>query len=262
MSLRSIAKTSALSLCHQFSPLRRLAVKYCTEYLQIPNLLTGTPSHILREVLLLPPGETAAQLNQDIFALVVNRFRPGYFLEIGANDGRTLSNTLYLESEFGWRGGLIEANPRYEDALRRRRASVLIKGIGDEERTARFVDAGLYGGLAGRMDTSHEKHTQTAECIEVQLTTLKKALVELNVPKRIDFLSIDVEGTECSIVKQLVQSGHRVRSGCVEVNARQSDRDEIKRLLAAHGYQVVWDGQTCQDLFFVSSEAISESFVV
>jgi len=36
---------------------------------------------------------------------------PGIFVEIGANNGLTGSNTLLLERCFGWTGLLIEANP-------------------------------------------------------------------------------------------------------------------------------------------------------
>jgi len=252
MSFQSVVKTSALSLINQSSPLRRAALRYCIDYLQLPHLFVVTPSQALRAMLMLPPGESSSQLNQDIFALLVNRFRPGYFLEIGANDGTTLSNTLYLEAEFGWRGGLIEANPRYEAALKRRSADVLMKGIGSEERAAQFVDAGLYGGLATQIDAVHENITRSAPRIDIQLTTLTKALAELNAPGVIDFLSVDVEGAELPIIRQLVESEYRARCGCIEVNLRSKDRSEIKRLLAAHNYRVVWEGQTCQDLFFVA----------
>ncbi len=255
MSLQTVAKKSALSLISMSPSLRRVALRYCVDYLQLPHLLTATPSHAVRAILMLPPGESSSQLNQDIFALLFNRFRPGYFLEIGANDGTTLSNTLYLETEFGWRGGLIEANPRYEAALKKRRADVLMKGIGGEEVAAQFVDAGLYGGLASQIDATHEKHTQGAPRIDIQLTTLTKALTELSAPKVIDFLSVDVEGAERSIILQLVESEYRVRCGCIEVNSREKDRSEVKRVLTAHNYRVVWEGQTYQDLFFVDASA-------
>ena len=251
MSLRTIARTSALFLIHQIHPLRRAALRYCIDYLELPQLLTLTPSPAVRAIFMLPPGESSAQLNQDVFALLANRFQPGYFLEVGANDGTTLSNTLYLEREFGWRGGLIEANPRYEAALRKRRATVLMKGIGERRQTAQFVDAGLYGGLASQIDTSHQRYTQSAPRIDVELTTLSEALAELDAPKVIDFLSVDVEGAELSIIQQLVESEYRARCGCIEVNSREHDRNEIKRMLEAHRYRVVWEGQTCQDLFFL-----------
>lgn len=48
----------------------------------------------------------------------------GTFLEAGAYDGEFLSNTLYLEHEFGWRGVLVEANPDFfHQLLLKRRKS-------------------------------------------------------------------------------------------------------------------------------------------
>ena len=38
--------------------------------------------------------------------------RPGVFVEAGANDGYTWSNTYYLERWRGWRGVLVEAIPQ------------------------------------------------------------------------------------------------------------------------------------------------------
>ena len=35
----------------------------------------------------------------------------GFFIELGANDGISQSNTLYLERRMNWRGILIEPNP-------------------------------------------------------------------------------------------------------------------------------------------------------
>lgn len=35
----------------------------------------------------------------------------GFFIEVGALDGETFSNTLYFEKSLGWKGLLIEPNP-------------------------------------------------------------------------------------------------------------------------------------------------------
>ena len=38
--------------------------------------------------------------------------RNGYFVDVGAYDGVTYSNTCFLERELGWQGVCFEANPR------------------------------------------------------------------------------------------------------------------------------------------------------
>ncbi|RXG53409.1 hypothetical protein Avbf_10361, partial [Armadillidium vulgare] len=50
----------------------------------------------------------------------------GTFIEAGAFDGETFSNTLNLEKEFGWSGLLIEPNPlEYELLARKNRKAYL-----------------------------------------------------------------------------------------------------------------------------------------
>ncbi len=59
-----------------------------------------------------------AQLLQDLWVLYeLKEKRHGYFVEFGACDGISLSNTLLLEKTFGWQGALAEparpGTPRY-----------------------------------------------------------------------------------------------------------------------------------------------------
>jgi hypothetical protein len=50
-----------------------------------------------------------AQLFQDLLVLfLLEEKRDGYFIEFGAMDGVTLSNTFLLESRYGWRGIVAE----------------------------------------------------------------------------------------------------------------------------------------------------------
>ena len=242
----------------KLSFLSKPSVKYCVDHGLLPKVLTNTPSKALRELLFLPPSSQITQLNQDIFALVVNQFKPGYYIEIGANDGFTLSNTLYLEEHFGWSGLLAEANPKYADSLsRRKRAIIINKAIADEAGVAQFTDAGLHGGLTKLLDTLHAHHTDHAPRISVPCITLQQLFDDVSVPAVIDFISIDVEGGEYPIVRQLVQNERRVRCGCIEVNQRKNDINMMKSLLENAGYKIVWEGLTGHDVYFVDPKLCS-----
>lgn len=240
--------------------LRKPSLKYCIDNNLLPSLLTRTPSNVLREILALPISEYHTQLNQDIFALLMNQFRPGFFLEIGANDGFTLSNTVYLEREFGWTGILAEANPKYLTSLSLREKSMIInKAISSQEGRAFFVDAGLYGGLESCLDDSHNRHTEGATRINVECINLHNLFLITSAPLYINFISIDVEGSEASIVEQMISSDRRFRCGCIEFNNRKEDYSIIISMLEKNEYQIMWRDQTMHDIFFADTKTYSIS---
>jgi len=232
--------------------LERPSIDYCVNNGLLPKIITKVPGHILREMLGLPSSEHETQLNQDIFALLMNRFQPGFFLEIGANDGFTFSNTVYLEQEFGWKGILVEANPKYVTSLSKRINSVTVnKAVSAQKGKADFLDAGLYGGLEACLDTLHSRYTEGVNRISVECMSLQEILDMTTAPSLIDFISVDVEGGEVPIVEQMVSVDRRFRCGCYEYNNRQTDYTKMVQLLEDAAYTVFWEGQTAQDLFFV-----------
>lgn len=253
--IRALAKSAVINS----RKLNRPAINYCTHNLLLPSIITETPSWQARELLFLPKGRNYTQSNQDLFALLVNRFASGFFLEIGANDGETYSNTLYLEEHFGWSGLLIEANPVYQTKLGMRRAETAICAITQTEGDFEFVDAGLYGGVRSTLDTKHSEKTVDAKIIKVRGAPLNIVLKERKCPNTIDFVSIDVEGGELPIVRQLCElEGIRVRCGCIEHNGRASDYQQISDVLTRAGYKIVWLSMTGQDLFFMDGTALRD----
>jgi len=191
----------------------------------------------------------------------MNHFKPGYYIEIGANDGFTLSNTLYLEEHFGWSGLLVDANPKYQESLsQRKRATIINKAIGETSCVVQFVDAGLHGGVKKSLDPLHAHHTDQCPVISVPCVTLQQMFNDADVPQVIDFLSIDVEGGEIPIVRQLVQNTRRVRCGCIEANDRKDDIVIIKQLLNHAGYKIMWEDMTGQDVFFADPKICSGGF--
>lgn len=215
--------------------------------------LVNDPDKRLLNLLGLNIDFKTSQINQDIFALLNSRFkRGGYFVEVGANDGYNLSNTLLLEAEFHWNGLLIEANPKYTTSLKTRKASVEISAVSDHMGSVAFKDGGLYGGISEHLDATHEKKLLQAKEIIVQSATLTKIFNTHDVPGVIDFISIDVEGCEVSIVDQMFSADHHYEylCGVIEVNRRQSDMKHITNILKINGYEILPVSQTKHDIFF------------
>ena len=232
--------------------LKKLSILYVTKNNLLPSIVTKLSSHEIRMQLFLPKSEYITQINQDIFALLYNNFKSGYFIEIGANNGFDLSNTVYLEKFFSWDGLLIEANPIYEESLKKRNAKAVISAIVDDEGFFEFRDAGLYGGIEKTLDDSNSHRTVDCKTIEVYGQKLEDILRKNEAPKIIDFVSLDVEGGELPILKQICElKDYRFKSGCIEHNFRSNDYKEMLQLLTSSGYKIVWEGQTMHDLFFV-----------
>ncbi len=63
-----------------------------------------------------------SQIFQDLFVLfMTNEKREGYFVEFGATNGVTLSNSYLLEKSFGWKGILAEPARCWHTELRAQR---------------------------------------------------------------------------------------------------------------------------------------------
>lgn len=222
----------------------------------IPNLLTSCNSRDLREIFMLPESDHYTQLNQDFFALMINGFKKElFFIEIGANDGFNLSNTYYLENHFKWKGILVEPNPRYNESLKKRKSKHINTAISDEIGEIKFVDGGLYGGGLNNLDTAHKKKLEKSQVITVPTNTLL-SLFDENTPRRIDYISIDVEGAEIEILKQFDSLPKDIRFSCgtIEHNNRTDDINKITTILKKNNYKIFWLNKTGHDLFFVDND--------
>ena len=68
-----------------------------------------------------------SQIGQDEYYInnIINNKKNGIFLDIGAHDGITLSNTYYLESILGWKGICVEPNPEIFQKCKKNRKSII-----------------------------------------------------------------------------------------------------------------------------------------
>jgi FkbM family methyltransferase len=192
-------------------------------------------------------SRATSQLGQDLWVLEQTGFkRNGFFVEFGATDGILLSNTYLLETAFGWQGICAEPNPRMFSMLQaNRRCTVSSACIGATtgEKVA-FVFADEYGCLLRDVDCDMNAHRRAGFAAlpeyraELETTSLHDLLVSLGAPHKIDYISIDTEGSELSILEAFPFDRWQVHCLTVEHNFTDA-REKIHQLLAGHGYRRV-----------------------
>lgn len=173
-------------------------------------------------------------------------FRNGVFVELGANNGISQSNTFYLEKLKGWRGVLIEPLPRlYEQAKKNRQNAQVFNAacvpFGFEEPYIEMMDLGLMSFVDGALTAQdREKHLQTGSefnqsmhKVRVPTKTLNDILISSGV-QHIDFLSLDVEGYEASVLQGLDLERFAPRYLLIEARYR----DEVEAVINSY-YETV-----------------------
>lgn len=154
----------------------------------------------------------ASQLLQECFALAWNDMEPSTFVEVGAAGPEFLSNTLVLQSDFGWGGLLVEPNPESVRALARRRSErVEIAGVAaGSPGQVEFVVAGELSTAVDMLAADIHEQTRAmamadSGIIHVERVPLNELLLE-HFPDEttLGFLSVDVEGgAGCTCVGRL-----------------------------------------------------------
>lgn len=200
-------------------------------------------------------GTACGELGQDLFVLDTLQGRNhGYFVEFGAMDGRAYSNTYILEKHFAWSGIVAECNPRFWPELDSNRSchkdDRAVYDMTDLE--LEFVCLGHgFSGLA-RPGVRYD-----ASVITVRTVSLNDLLHEHGAPQRIDYISMDTEGSELAILQTFDWSQWQVAVWTIEHNHQEPARGIIREIMTAHGYQRVREDQSQYDDWFVHQSVLS-----
>ena len=135
--------------------------------------------------------------------------RKGFFLDIGANDGQTLSNTYALQLQ-GWSGVLVEPS---EEAFNRIKVRYGLKkfnvAIGTEDGHCTFHEMGnhLNAGDVSLLSTIKKTELKRWPGVEFKERMTEvwtyKTLLKHSPLKFFDFISIDAEGVDYEILEQI-----------------------------------------------------------
>lgn len=176
-------------------------------------------------------------LNEHVF----KNARDGVFVDVGAYDGISGSNTLFFEKFLGWRGLCIEPDRLQFQKLRAIRSCGCVETcISDRDGRAEFVSVveglTMMGGLAEYYDPNDVKvlsERSKVARVEMACRRLDGVLAENGIAA-IDYLSIDTEGSELAILKSFDLTRYCVRALSVENNRNSAD---IAGHLASLGYR-------------------------
>jgi FkbM family methyltransferase len=185
----------------------------------------------------------------------------GVFLDVGAHDGITLSNSWFFETVRGWRGLCLEPNPDvYARLAANRKAVALNCGASASAGTLPFLKLSGYSEmLSGFLDTYDPEHRKriaremqeqggSAEVITVETRPLAAVAAEHNISE-IDYLSVDTEGSEYAILEAVDFGRLFVHAVTVECNY-DSERARMIAMLSGRGFEHV---QTlAHDLVFLN----------
>ena len=185
---------------------------------------------------------STAQLFQDLWVLFeLGEKHSGYFVEFGATNGVSLSNTLLLEKFYSWRGILVEPNPAYQlDLQKNRNCEIDFRCVYSETGKTldlRCTESGEFSRLAdvNPMDGHEATYRDKYEVTSVESVRLNDLLDDYNAPDEIDYISIDTEGSEFEILNSFDFTKRQVRAFTIEHNFTPM-KDRIFELLTANGY--------------------------
>ena len=169
-----------------------------------------------------------AQLQQDRWVMShLDGKREGTFLDVGAHDGVEHSNTLVLERDFGWRGICVEPNGATFERLRNNRTAECIHRAAWDESgyTLRIQNA------ENPMNTQCTEDDQGEPILTIGINELFRKL-----SGKVDYLSLDTEGTEQKILKAIDIQNSFAKCITMEHNGRPETIGAMVNWCSKYGY--------------------------
>jgi len=209
-----------------------------------------------------------SQLFQDAFAsFIVGDLFDKTFLEFGATDGISLSNSYMLENNFGWTGILAEPSPQWHEELKNNRPNTKIitdciwKCSG--EKLDFFVsDSGVLSTLVdfkhsdlSSMPANTLARIKNGKVVKVETISINDVMEKNFNGDAPSYLSIDTEGSEYEILQSLDFEKYRPVVFTIEHNFTNL-QNKFDELMISKGYVRVFRKITSFDAWYVRTDAI------
>ncbi|KAL1499980.1 hypothetical protein AB1Y20_012658 [Prymnesium parvum] len=212
-------------------------------------------------VRMLLPAKTdfPSQEAQDLCVIehVFKRMTRGYYLDIGANAPVFLSNTYALDRQYNWSGLCIEPQESYAQGYLQSRTCTLAQvllGDGDEVVFVNGRDG--WDNLGESHVATHAVPQNRTEMPSRTMKTslLRKVLQIANVPRTIDYVSLDLEGYEFKVMKRFPWNKHSI--GVLTIERPGAD---LHALLLNKGFCVAHNAASFVDIMYLNRSLSSVS---
>jgi FkbM family methyltransferase len=191
------------------------------------------------------PDTAEEELKEEFFGP-----KPGYFVDVGANDPKAISQSWHLE-QMGWNGVLVEPQPALaQKLLEERSAKVFACACSSPANAGKMLQLHVAGIHSSLNPDFFVAGMRRQDVIEVPARTLDDILEEARAPTPIDLLSIDVENHEIEVLTGVTLARWRPRLILIEdlaLNLR------IHRLLTSRGYK--WVRRTGLNSWYMPSDS-------
>jgi hypothetical protein len=203
-----------------------------------------------------------SQNQEDLFVLNYFKGYTGNLLSVGENNGTDLSNAKLLIQN-NWNATLLEPGNIFHELqnlhLINERIQCLNIGIGDKDEAVLFWESGAhvpYGTDRGLVSSANYSETERWRKMGVQfdetqinLVTFKSFMNLLSMHRTFDFISIDAEGFDWKILKQIDLDEVKCKCLCIEWNGDIALWHNFNDYCSSFGMKLAI--QNCENLIFI-----------
>lgn len=170
-----------------------------------------------------------SQIGQDDWVITqLQGKKRGVFVDVGAFDGYSISNTYALEKAYNWTGVCVEPNPEPYSKLIVNRDCVAVNAACVRFATSMKLAFAVHDNpVLSKLDDGGDT--------EVEALTLN-AVCDMTGTTNIDYISLDTEGNECELLKSFDMNRFNVTCWTIEHNGRQDSLNYLVDWMTQHNY--------------------------
>lgn len=163
-----------------------------------------------------------AQQGEDIIIdLILGYQKKGFYIDVGSHLPHRMSNTFRLYKR-GWKGICIDANPRLIQISKKIRPRDINLSVLVSDRNDSLLFTEFYDPAVSSVNHDHVVNWSRKRKIkhqrQVESKTLDTILQELDIPKEIDLLTIDVENHDYEVLSSINLDQYRPKLIVIEMH--------------------------------------------